>query len=294
MLTYAGVRQGAAAGLWRGERGVKTTDCDAPRYAIRHKWMELLAAFLPDGLPLWAAAATILAAFFTAALTAAFGLGGGLALLAVMSALFPAPAIIPIHGVAQLGANAGRFYLQRKDVIWQIALWFTAGGLIGASLGGKLAIELPVWALRAGVGIFILYAVWGPRPSGFSPGVKTYFTTGAVGAFLTMFFGATGPIAATMLSAAKLGRLNISATHAACMVGQHSLKIAIFGLLGFAYAEWALLIVVILISGFAGTALGTHYLRRIPEQTFHTGFNAILTLIALYLLAAAALEFKIN
>lgn len=256
--------------------------------------MESFLDFTPGDLPLWAATVAVAAAFLTAALTAAFGLGGGLALLAVMSAVLPAPAVIPIHGVAQLGSNAGRFYLQRHDVVWKIALWFSVGGLIGAMLGGRLAVDMPVWLLRGGVGVFILYTVWGPRPQAFSPGVKTYFTTGAVGSFLTMFFGATGPIAATMLSATKLGRLNIVATHAACMVAQHGMKIVIFGLLGFAYQAWAVLTGAIILSGFAGTALGTHYLRRMPEKTFQKGFRIVLTLIALYLLAAAAMSFRTN
>ncbi len=256
--------------------------------------MELLANFLPDSLPLWAAALAIIAAFFTAALTAAFGLGGGLALLAVMSAVFPAPAVVPIHGVAQLGSNAGRFYLQRQDVVWKIVLWFSVGGLIGALLGGRLAVEMPVWLLRAGVAAFILYTVWGPRMPSMTPGIKTFFVTGAVGSFLTMFFGATGPIAATMLSATKLGRLNIVATHAACMVIQHGFKIIIFGVLGFAYGEWALLTVAIVLSGLAGTTLGTHYLRKMPEQTFQQGFRVVLTAIAIYLLIAAGLSFRTN
>jgi uncharacterized membrane protein YfcA len=256
--------------------------------------MDALALFLPDGLPLWAALTAVIAAFFSAALTAAFGLGGGLALLAVMSTVFPAPAVIPVHGVAQIGSNAGRFYLQRKDVVWRIALWFALGGVIGAAFGGRLAVEMPVWALRAGVGIFILYTVWGPRPKSFSPGLKTFFFTGAVGSFLTMFFGATGPIAATMLSATQLGRLNIVATHAACMVAQHGMKIIAFGLLGFAYGKWAPLIVVILVAGFAGTYIGTHYLRKMPEETFKRGFTFVLTVIAIYLLGAAAFEFRIG
>ena len=260
----------------------------------RHKSdvVEIINSFLPDGLPLWAAIAAIFASFFTAALTAAFGLGGGLALLAVMSAVFPAPAVVPIHGVAQLGSNAGRFFLQRKDVVWPIVLWFTAGGILGAGLGGRIAVEMPVWALRAGVGAFILLTVWGPHPRSFSPGVTTFFSTGAIGAFLTMFFGATGPIAATMLAAAKLGRLNLVATHAACMSAQHGLKIVAFGLLGFAYSHWAILIATLLASGLAGTALGTRFLRRMPEKTFTKGFRYILTTIAIYLLAAAALDFK--
>jgi len=254
--------------------------------------MDIAASFLPDSLPLWAGLLAIFASFFTAALTAAFGLGGGLALLAVMSAVFPAAAVVPIHGVAQLGSNAGRFYLQRKDVVWPIVLWFSAGGIIGAALGGRIAMGLPVWALRAGVGLFILYTIWGPRPKGFSPGLRTFFATGVVGSFLTMFFGATGPIAATMLSAARLNRLSLVATHAAAMTVQHGMKIAIFGLLGFAFGEWAFVIAAILLSGFAGTTIGTRYLRRMPEATFRGGFKTVLTLIAAWLLIAAAVDLK--
>ncbi len=260
--------------------------CDEPYPLI----MEI-AQFLPEAVPVWAAILAVLAAFLAAALTAAFGLGGGLALLAVMSAVFPAPAVIPVHGVAQLGSNAGRFFLHLKDTIWPIVLWFSAGGVIGAVLGGRVAMELPVWALRGGVGLFILYTVWGPRPAGFSPGPVSFFSTGAVGSFLTMFFGATGPIAATMLSATKLGRLNIVATHAACLVAQHGLKILVFGVLGFAYADWVWLIVAILVFGFAGTYLGTHYLRRMPEAVFQRGFKLALTIIAVYLLIAAVSDF---
>lgn len=248
--------------------------------------MELILSFLPDGVGLISAGLILAVAFFTAALTAAFGLGGGLALLAAMSALLPAPAVVPVHGVAQLGSNAGRFYLQRKDVLWPIVLWFSLGGLIGILLGGRLALEMPVWALRLGVGMFVLFTVWGPKPASFSPGLKSWLATGAIGGFLTMFFGATGPIAATMLRAADVGRLNTVATHAACMVFQHGLKIVVFGALGFAFAEWIPFAAAIVIVGFAGTALGTDILRRMPEATFKRGFKYLLTAIAIYLIVA--------
>ncbi len=254
--------------------------------------MDTVLALLPEGLPVWAAAAVILVSFFTAAVTAAFGLGGGLVLLAAMSTVFPAPAVIPVHGVAQAGANAGRLYLQRKSVIWPIVALFSAGGVVGATLGGRLAIEAPVWVLRGGVGLFILYSVWGPKLKSFAPGPATFVSTGAIAAFLTMFFGATGPIAATMLSATRLDRLNLVATHAACMMFQHAFKVIAFGLLGFAFGEWALVIAAILLAGFAGSAAGTRALRSMPEHTFRRGFNYILTAVGFYLLAAAALELR--
>ncbi|MFQ5563636.1 MAG: sulfite exporter TauE/SafE family protein [Parvularculaceae bacterium] len=250
--------------------------------------MDILAALTPDGLALSAALAVIAASFFTAALTAAFGLGGGLALIGLMSLLLPAPAVVPVHGLAQFGANASRFGLQRKSVVWPIVGWFGIGGVFGAALGGRIVVALPAWALQAGIAAFILYTLWGPKPKGFAPGKATFFLTGAAGAFLSMFFGATGPIAAAMLSATKLERLNFVATHAACMVAQHGVKIAAFGFLGFAYADWAVFIAAVVAAGFLGTATGTHILRHMPENVFRRGFRLILTLIAIYLLGAAA------
>lgn len=246
----------------------------------------------PENIPVWAAILAIIAAFFSAALTAAFGLGGGLALIAVMSAIFPASAVVPVHGVAQVGSNAGRFYLQRHNIDWHITLWFGLGSIIGALIGGRVAISLPVWVLQGGVAIFILYSMWGPRPQRFSPGVRTFFATGVIGSFLTMFFGATGPVAATMLSATKLDRLGLVATHAACMVVQHGLKILVFGFLGFAFADWAVLIAVIVSVGFAGTYVGTKFLRRMPEKTFKSGFKIILSSIAIYLLVSAIISIR--
>jgi hypothetical protein len=38
----------------------------------------------------------------------AFGIGGGAALLAVMASLVPPAALIPVHGVVQVGSNLGR------------------------------------------------------------------------------------------------------------------------------------------------------------------------------------------
>ncbi|MEE2690196.1 MAG: sulfite exporter TauE/SafE family protein [Pseudomonadota bacterium] len=252
--------------------------------------MDILASFTPEGVSPLAAALVVFASFFTSALTASFGLGGGLALLAVMSALFPAIAVIPVHGVAQLGSNLSRFTLQRKDVAWPIVMWFALGGVLGTFIGGRLYVALPAALLQAGVGLFVLYTVWGPKPKGFAPGPRTFFLTGAVGAFLSMFFGATGPIAASMLGTARLDKLKTVATHAGCMVAHHALKTLAFGFLGFAFAEWALLVTAVVAAGFFGTWSGTKLLRAMPEAQFRQGFRAVLTFFGVYLVAAALLS----
>lgn len=246
--------------------------------------------FLPDQVSPLAAALVVTASFFTSALTGAFGLGGGLALLAVMSTVFPSAAVIPVHGLAQLGSNASRFVLQRANVVWPIVLWFSAGSLIGTIAGGRVYFALPEAILKAGVGLFVLYTVWGPRPKGAPPGARAFFLTGAGAGFLSMFFGATGPITAAMLSQARLGKLETVATHAGSMVTQHLMKSLAFGALGFAFAAWAPLVAAIIAAGFGGTWFGVSMLKRMPEESFKSGFRLVLTFFGFYLVVDALLD----
>lgn len=252
--------------------------------------MSVLSTFTPEGVSPLVAAFVVAASFFTSALTASFGLGGGLALLALMSAVFPPAAVVPVHGVAQLGSNLSRVMLQRKEIVWPVIAWFAAGGVLGALAGGRLYVALPESLLKAGVGIFVLFTVWGPKPKGFAPGRATFFVTGAASGFLTMFFSATGPIAAAMLSATKLDKLKTVATHAGCMVAQHATKTIAFGLIGFAFASWALLILAIVVAGFLGAWSGTRVLRRMPEDDFRKGFRLVLTFFGVYLIGAGILS----
>ncbi len=252
--------------------------------------MSLESALLPDGVSAMAAAIVVLSSFFTSALTASFGLGGGLALLAIMGALFPPAAVIPVHGVAQLGANSSRLILQWKSVVWPIVLWFLAGSLLGSIAGARLYVEIPDALLKALIGAFVLITVYGPKPKGFAAGKKTFFLTGAASAVLSMFVGATGPIAAAMVGVARLDKLKTVATHAGAMAGQHLLKSVAFGFIGFAYADWAAVIIAVVIAGFLGAAAGTRLLRDMAEEKFRKGFTLVLTFFGCYLIGSALLQ----
>jgi uncharacterized membrane protein YfcA len=248
-----------------------------------------MSALLPDDLSATAALIVVLSSFFTSALTASFGLGGGLALLAIMGALMPPAAVVPVHGVAQLGSNASRLFLQWKSVVWPIVLWFALGSLVGVVAGARAYVEIPERLLQALIGAFVLLTLYGPKPKGFSPGKTTYAATGAASAALSMFVGATGPIAAAMVGVAKLDKLKTVATHAGAMSAQHALKSIAFGFVGFAYREWAPIILAVVIAGFLGAWAGTHFLKSMPEEKFRKGFTTVLTFFGCYLIAEAAL-----
>jgi uncharacterized membrane protein YfcA len=243
-------------------------------------------ALLPPGMPSWLFLLLAGVSFLTSALTAAMGLGGGVALLAAMASVMPPAALIPVHGVVQWGSNAGRAVIQRRYVAWSLVLPFTAGSLLGALAGGQMVVTLPGWLLKGVVGLFVLYATWAPklklgdlRPLAFGLG-------GAVATFLTMFVGATGPFVGALLAPKPLDRLQLVGTFAVCMTLQHGLKILAFGLLGFAFGPWIGLIAAMTATGFLGTLAGTRLLRRLPERTFRAGFKWVMTLLALQLLAS--------
>ncbi len=239
---------------------------------------------LPDQLGAAVAVLLISVSFLTSAMTAAVGLGGGVTLIAIMAAVMPAGALVPVHGVVQLGSNAGRTLVQLKHVDWLIALWFAAGAVAGAALGGAIAVELPAAVLKAGIGCFVLWIVWG-RPPKFAKARKRAMAgAGFASTFLSIFFGAAGPIGGAVLSTLGLPRHGFVANQAVTALIMHVFKIVAFGLLGFAFAPWAGLIVLMIISGFLGTLAGSRLLGRMNEKTFKTGFKWVMTALALNLL----------
>lgn len=247
-----------------------------------------LAPLLPPDLGWPLALMLCVLSFFTSAITAAVGLGGGVMMIAVLASIVPPLAVVPLHGVIQLGSNFGRVIVQRRHVVKDIFVWFVAGSVIGALLGGRLAFALPATALKGILGLFILYSVWGPKPK--LPGSQaTQFAFGGlVSTFLTMFVGATGPFVAAILPRERLSKTQMVGTHAANLTVQHLLKVATFGLLGFAFAPWMPLLAAMIATGFLGTLAGSRLLARLPERGFSIAFKTVLTLLAINLLLAAA------
>lgn len=237
---------------------------------------------VPTDVGLTASAALIALSAATSFLTAAAGIGGGIILIAVMAVLMPAHALIPIHGVVQIGSNLGRAAIMIKGVEWRVILLFCIGSLIGAAIGGMTAVQLPPAILNIGLACFILWSVWAPPVT--AAGRFKVIITGVFSSFLTMFFGATGSFVSAMVKSMKMGRVEHVATHSACMVAQHAIKVVAFGLLGFSYGPYAGLVVAMVLSGFLGTVIGKHVLVKMNDKTFHRVLAVILSVLALRLL----------
>lgn len=245
----------------------------------------IVAGVIPADLSQTAAALLV----GVALLTAAVGIGGGLALLAVMAALVPPAALIPIHGVVQLGSNVGRAAVQLRHVLWPTLGVFGLGVLAGAAVGGRIVFGLDPVLLRLAVAAFVLWTVWGPSIPRRAGGGRPMLVAGGLGAtVLTMFVGATGPFVAALIGPLVDGRRALVATQGAAMVLQHAVKVAAFGWLGFAIGEWLALMLMMVTAGFAGTLVGTRILRALPEALFPRLFRTVMSLLALWLIVGAA------
>lgn len=248
-------------------------------------FLQQAVSLLPEGIGLAVAGLLIFASFFTSALTAAMGLGGGVAMLALLGIFIPVAALIPVHGAVQLGSNTGRAWRQRENVRWSVAGPFIAGSFVGAVIGGFVVIQLPDAVMKIVLGAFVVLITWVSVPGVDRIGKAGIAVGSTVLAVLSMMLGATGPLLNAMLAQFFPGdRKGLVATHAAGMTVQHALKIVVFGLAGFAFAEWIPLVAAMIASGYAGTIWGTRLLERLPEERFRFWFKILLTVLALDML----------
>ena len=250
--------------------------------------LENLPFFADTGLSELALWGLFVAAYATSAMTAAFGIGGGVALLAIMSTVIPVATLIPIHGIVQMGSNAGRAWHLRAHIKWSFILAFASGAIIGTAIGSQLVVSLPDALLKIILALFVLFLVWAPGPKFMQGGSVIVGVGGAISSLIGMFVGATGPLVATIVAGKASDRQGVVSTHATAMTLQHALKIIAFGLVGFAFQNWIGFLAVMLIAAQLGTMSGARILHMMNERLFRTIFKYLLTSLALMMLFNAA------
>jgi uncharacterized membrane protein YfcA len=240
------------------------------------------------------------AAFATSILSAVVGMAGGITLLAVMLLFLEPLAAIPLHGVIQLVSNSSRAAIQRRHVDLHILLRYSALLIPMGWVGLHLANALPAAAMRVIIGIFVLIATWfpgwlllGTHPEETNPG-RRFLVLGGVVGVLNMTIGATGPLIAPFFLNLGLDRRALVGTKAACQSLGHGVKIALFGMAGFAFAPHLALLVTAGACVVAGTWLGSRILERVSERFFRRLYMGVLTVIALRLLAGEAFALHLS
>ena len=233
----------------------------------------------------------LISAAATSFITAAMGIGGGVLLLVILASVLPPAALIPVHGLVQLGSNGNRAIMTRQHVDWGMVKSFSLGACFGALTASFIVIQLPLTLIQLCVGLFILFLIWGPKLKQHTLSARGQVLAGAGTTLASMFVGATGPLVAGFVHRNNYDKLQTVSTFATCMSFQHLLKMIVFSVIGFAFWEWLPLILMMVGSGMIGTWLGLKALHKIPADKFKLIFKTVVTLLAIRLLWQSVSQF---
>ncbi|GEA08296.1 hypothetical protein KUL42_30570 [Alteromonas sp. KUL42] len=236
-----------------------------------------------DAISLSSALVLIVLSLFTSLMTAMLGIGGGVLLLAVMAGAMPVGALIPVHGLVQLGSNGNRALMTLKYVDWSMVNFFALGAILGAVFASFVVVQLPLVMIQFAVATFILFLVWGPKPKAQEMSAIGRVSAGTITTVISMFVGATGPLVAAFVHRNNYDKMQITGTFASCMTLQHGLKAFVFTFVGFSFTQWAGLIIAMVASGAIGTMIGLKMLKRVPTEKFMLAFKVVVSLLALRL-----------
>lgn len=231
----------------------------------------------------------MLFAFLTSILTAVMGLGGGLILIALMPGLLPPVAIIPVHAATQLVSNTSRALFTWRDIRWEFMLAFVVGSLAGGLLAAQIATLLNLEYLPLLIAAFILFNVWGGGITFNNSPKGEFLTIGFVQTGMGMLSGTTGPLAQSTLVRKGLERDEIVATSAVFMSISHLIKLALFGFIGFSFAEYWAVMLAMIAAVIAGTWVGTRLRHRVPNEAFRLALKWLLTLLAVRIIVQTLL-----
>ena len=180
-----------------------------------------IISFLPDTISLWGAVFLIILNLFCSFISTALSLGGGMLMLVSLSFILPPLALVPIHGIIQLGSNFARIFVSLKDLEIKVILPFILGNLIGTTFGANIVEIMSPAVGQIGVGLFILYSLFGTFPK---LGKKYIFLGGIISSTMSILFGASGPIVATLIKNLNFSPIKHVATHGSMMTFQHLFK----------------------------------------------------------------------
>lgn len=203
--------------------------------------------------------------FLTSLMTAAIGVGGGIGLLAVMPQFLPISAVVPVHGLIQMVSNGSRFAFDYKHAKIEILPRYLIGCLSGAAIGYFFIGHFPEKYLSLILGTFILAITWTKLVASLGFVLKNFAIVGFLQTFLSLFVAVTGLISQPILMRMNINKDQVIVTHAMQMSVLHGLKVAAFVFAGFAFMDYAQLIIIMITASTAGSYLGGFLRNRISQ-----------------------------
>lgn len=222
---------------------------------------------------------------FTATLSAATGMGGGVLFLVGLNLYLPLNLTIPLHGLIQMKNNMMRTWALRSHLKREICIPFFIGCTLGVTAVSQLA-SLIQSKLIPYILIFLLvmYSLFKPKKM---PELKIsnngFYLLGFFTGFIGILVGAVDPILSPFFLRKDFSRHEVIANKSFFQSLVHLSKIPVFLFLGFNYLTHINLILILFAGGIIGTWVGIKILDKINQELFIKIFKSILFLVSLKL-----------
>ena len=218
---------------------------------------------------------------------AVFGLGGGLILISFLPDFLPADALVPIHGVTQLASNTSRAAFSFRSIAWRLLPLFFAGSVLGATLFGLLVVSITTAYIPVFIGVYILLKLWSERMGRLLSSFDSLFVLGFLQTGLGILVGSTGHLTMPRLLKEISDRDGIVATSGMFMSLSHGLKLLAYGIIGFTFNQYSVLLVFMVTGALIGSFVGTLLRRNISNRWFSQFLKILLTVMALRMIYSA-------
>ncbi|WP_410472191.1 sulfite exporter TauE/SafE family protein [Faucicola mancuniensis] len=234
-----------------------------------------------------------LANLLTSALTAITGVGGGMILIGLMPFFMPAAAVVPVHGVTQFVSNASRAWFGRKDVALEHFWSFLFGSIGGLVVFGILIRFVQLELVPLFIGIYILLITWSDKFNQLIRKFEKFWLVGFIQTGLGVFVGTPGPLNIAVLNKHYDDNHVVVSTGALMMAVVHFAKLIVYVSVGFAFADYWQLLVMMIVMATLGSWVGTKLRHKIKMSWLKTILPYILTLLAIKLIIGILLKFGI-
>lgn len=221
---------------------------------------------------------------FTSGLTAITGVGGGMILIGLMPMFLPAAAIVPVHGATQLASNASRAWFGREALDYTYFKPFLIGAMLGILVFGIAVRYLRLDLIPLFIGIYILAIQWSDRVNRWLRSFENFYLVGFLQMGLGLFVGTPGPLAIALLNRKYTDNHTVVSVGALMMVVAHGAKLPVYFSLGFEFATYWQLMLMLVVMATLGSFIGTRLRHRIPMPWLKGILPWVLSIIALKLI----------
>ena len=206
---------------------------------------------------------------------------------ATMASILPPTAVIPLQAVVESASSVFRVYLLRDLVNLRFLMLFMIGGSAGFLIGLVARTYMPPSdaLLQIIMGAFILLTTWVPLSKLHLKGKGVPWIVGLATSFASLFIGGVAALIAAAINQKSSEHGEVIATMTASLIYQHTIKVLIFGLLGFSFAAYTELMIAMFLAAIAGTWVGKRILINVPQEIIKTIFKVLVTGLGLKVLA---------